>query len=150
MINTDSEKSDMIEWVESDEFKRWSKDWWSDYSKQEKEKQKKIDNDPNAQTLYSYEIDVNTLEIIADEIKVLYYDEDVTGFASYEESEQSCRVYAESLISSDEARQIVYKFLSKFKRCYDEIAHILREESVAGCDCRKRGQICDCYQLSYR
>lgn len=120
-----SEISDLLErrikWLKTSEGKQWSREWWKEYIQKEEKRQKEIDNDPNVETLYTYEINIDTLRIQQGEEKVLDYDESVTGFAEYEESTQSCRVYAESLISSEHAKQLVLDFCKRFMECVKTI-----------------------------
>lgn len=71
--------------------------------------------------LYTFEINVDTLETKANEYDDEDYWEEYTGFAEYEESLQSNRVYAESLVSADVAKQLVLDFCGRFSKCVTKI-----------------------------
>lgn len=101
--------------------------------------------------LYTYKINIDNHDIEAESVDIDDYascgQDEFVGFFNYSDERY---VYAESWISEKDARTLVYKFLGKFNECYKKIQHIIRKESVAGCGCEERGEICDCYQLSYR
>lgn len=103
-----------LEWLQTDDGKEWSVKWMEKHQKEERRKQTIIDNHPDAKTLYTYEINIDTLEIDSHQVKMLNYPEDSIGFANYEESGDGRRVYAESLTSLEDARQIVLGFCKKF------------------------------------
>lgn len=78
--------------------------------------------------LYTYEIDIDTLETSSNCFEEESYDEDATGYAEYEESGDGNRVYAESLVSADEARRLVRDFCRKFTRAEDRINREILDE----------------------
>lgn len=75
-------------------------------------------------TLYTYEIDIDTLVTQANETEEDEYDEEFAGYAEFEESLEGRRVYAESLISVEDARQLVLDYCNKFMIAG---AHIMME-----------------------
>lgn len=85
------------------------------------EKEKKISSSPDTITLYTYEIDIDTLEIESDSIKCLDYNEDMSEYVSYEEFKEGKRVYAESFRSAEDAKELVRNFCLKFSDCVDRI-----------------------------
>lgn len=64
--------------------------------------------------LYTFEINLDTLETEANEFEKEDYPEESTGYATYEEFDEGWRVYAESLISLEHAKQLVEEFCLKF------------------------------------
>lgn len=83
--------------------------------------QLRLDNNPESVTLYTYEIDVDTLKISSSEQSEEDYDEELTGYATYEESLEGNRVYAESLKNAYEAKYLVFDFCRKFSRAMDKV-----------------------------
>lgn len=107
----------LIEYVKSESIKRQAI-------------QTEIDNNPDSITLYSYEINLDTLVTKSHEQKFLFYDEDMTGYAEYEESLDGRRVYAESLVSKADARTHVWDYCHGFTVCADKIKSEICDESL--------------------
>ena len=84
-------------------------------------------NNPDSVTLYTYEIDIDTLKTEATEQRVEDYEEEYVGYAEFEESLQGRRIYAESLCSAQDARQLVLDFCEKFLHAG---AAIIREMNI--------------------
>lgn len=72
--------------------------------------------------LYTAEIDLDTLEVETHTQEEDDYDDEYTGYAEYEEiMDGSRRVYAESLISEQDAKEIIFHYCDKFARAAEAV-----------------------------